>query len=314
MPSFTPRSTWFFATLALAALLHGCASTPAPEPVEHYRGLQDKAAAAPSLLVVSACALRDEVGNDYFLIDEAETRARQIARESADYLRNQGMRLAAEPVLLMCGGYRPEAGEKLEFIQHRKAKDSVAAGTFPHLFDASPVIDDEDAQQLHSLFESAYLMQNSQVTRAGETPSRYRLTASHRALSRIRENTGASHVWLVSGRSLEISGGKVVTSAVLTSVLTMGLAASVPVGGKSDLAALVDLDDASIAWKKDVGSTGGITTASAGPNGLISTHTSRSEGVVGSPWAEAMFRPLLDPAKATAGAGIVSASAADVAP
>lgn len=287
------------AGLALAALLHGCAAPkPIPQPVDYYRQVTRDVAAKPSLLVVSGCAMRDEVGNDYYLMDSAERRARDLGAISTGYLASRGLPVTGTPVVMMCGGHSGAGSAKLEFVRSVQTKDQVTAGRFPHAFDVGAAKDPAQLATIQSVMQSVRAMPSSVVTSAGQAPSTTSLSHLATELTALRTATGADHLWVVANDRLEVSGGKVATAAFLTALVSLGTVASAPQGGSSDMVALVDLRDARIVWKKSVGSLGGSTTATpiAGTS-TYSTTSNMTPGVSaqGQAWAETMFAPLVDP-------------------
>lgn len=311
---FLKRPFTVAAAAAATVLLHGCATAPIPEPTEYYKSIENKVAQGKALVVVSGCALRDEVGEDLFLMDAASKRAHQFATSTTAYLSRRAGTPVVGPVLLMCGGYKPDPMKPtLRFAKDSKAP--VEDGALPHAFDDA-TFDAETVANLSKLFDEAYTMPNSVIAKAGDTPPVKSIDLLWPQLDQIAKATGADYVWLVSGDSMEVSMGKVVGSAVLTAVLTLGMVASAPTGGSSTMAALVDVKGKQIVWKKMIGTINGKMYAETQNYGSRHSHvqsstTGTSASMAGDdPWAIDLFAPLLDKAAAPAGLNVAAESPA----
>ena len=286
-------TTMACAALALAA---GCASQPIPEPTDYYAGLTRSVGQAKSLLVISSCAVRDEVGTDVYLTGVSSVRASQMANSSQAYLGSQRLNPAAKPVMLMCAGDKLDPKAKLLFADNADAKSTP--GQLPHLFSTGPLTNASGAD-LHALFQAAYAMPNSAIKKAGETPAPVELTLDAQTLDRLRRASGVRYLWLVSGDSLEVSAGKAIGTAFLTAALTLGMAASMPTGGSSTTVALIDLQDPRILWKKSLGSVANTATTTATNTGgsaplMQTTSNNNVANISGDQaWAAGLFAPLI---------------------
>ncbi len=310
------RATVLVAVLATA----GCASVP-QIPVTYYDGLTRNAAHARSQLVVSACALRDEVGEDYALQEPSDQRAGGMAQAAGAYLASQGMVTAGPPMLLMCAGVGPDGDNPLHVVASKETKDVVLDGPLPRVLEGSAALGAEDAALIGRLYARLYRTPNTGIQHEGDAPPAPSTGLDAAELAALRAVSGADYLWLLAGDSMEISGGKFVGEAFLTAMLSLGTVVTAQVGGSSDLVALVDLQGDRVLWKKRVGDLSATSTTyvsygkSGTPTYTPSGGPSRGVGGEGNVWASALFEPLLSPERAAVGQVQVAAEpAAELSP
>ncbi len=294
------RGSGFSALVMIStALLQGCASTPRHQPMGHYYKLMQDVSSHRSAVVVSACAERDELGNNYFLLAQARDRARAMAAAAQDRLRDRGAPTAQAPILLMCGGHVASPSTPIHFVEFRADTAAPKPGRFPYLLQAPHSVDAVMAHSLHRLF--AEVGQHQQTAEPGLRTQATAIPHMRSQLKQLGKALAVDYVWLISAHSMEVSRGKKLASAVLTAAVTMGYASAIPAGGNVHTTALIDLRKPSLIWSKTSGNLASMRSASVSFIGS-SVDGGRTPMRVSPQWTAALFSPLL------------SAHSADVAP
>ncbi len=309
-------------TLAGLVVVAGCAAVPVPP--EYYAGVVKDLAPKKGVMIVSGCAARDEVGQDFIMTETSDAHTQLWQRSAAPYLAGYGLPLSSQPIRMTCAGYKLEPNEKLFFVPNKEAIAQAKPATFPHVISAEPALEPATAVNLNALFADMYAAKATAIMSARQAPPRPKLKMTAAGLQQLRTATGADYAWLISTVENDVSMGKVVGTAVLTAVLSLGTYAAAPTGGRSNTVALIDLVDGTLVWKKVEGNAYGTTSTTATGTTAAPTYQTTSTHAVSSAGtdqviAAGLFQPLLPIGQGLAGQGVtqpapLAAPAAPAAP
>lgn len=291
-------------TLAGLVAVVGCAANPVPP--EYYSGIVKKLAPKKGAMVTSGCVARDELGQDFVMTDPSDAHAQLWQKTATPYLAAYGLPLAAEPIRMTCGGYQAAPNDKVFFVPTKETIAQATAAVFPRVVGGT--LDAETAQNVNALLAEVDKAAVTTMSRKKGGPTRPKLKLAPGRLEQLRTGTGADYLWVLATHENEISAGKAVGTAVLTAVLSLGTVATVPTGGRSNTIALVDLNDATIVWKKIEGNAHGQTTTSmtgtaAAPNYQTTQTHAVADAGADQIVAARLFEPLLPIGQGLAGKG-----------
>ena len=282
-----------------ASAISGCVGDPAQKQgPDYYAGIAQRISKAPSMIVVSSCPLREEVGRKYFVAEEARLRTWELADASETYLRTLNLPPAIGSVSMICGGLKHDAGEAFPVAESEATADQAQPTVFPQFLDQGALPDATLSVELDRLFRRAYATDNMELDDHNQLPV-VGLGLDRSQMTRLRRQTGVRYIWLVSGDSVDYTRGKVVSTAVLSTVFSLGMVMSIPQDGASTMVALVDLKEDRLIWKKRTGGLLGVVYTDDSYRGdqpsLMSTMVSGDEAQLdtGHQWAIDAFSPLL---------------------
>jgi len=292
-----------FAVLAVGltaiSALSGCIADPSQKQApDYYAGIAQRIAKAPSMIVVSSCPLREEVSRKYFVSEEARLRTWELADASESYLRTLNLAPAANSVSMICGGLKHDSGEAFPVAESEAMAAQAQPMVFPQLLDQGALSDPTLAVELDRLFRRAYATDNMELDDHNLLPV-VGLGLDRTQMARLRRQTGVRYIWLVSGDSVDYTRGKVVSTAILSTVFSLGMVMSIPQDGASTMVALVDLKEDRLVWKKRTGGLLGVVYTDDSYHGdqpsLMSAMISGDEAQLdtGHKWAADAFSPLL---------------------
>jgi hypothetical protein len=303
-------------------LAAGCATTPLPP--DYYAGVTTPLASKKGIMIASGCAMRDEVGSDFVLTEISDAHTELWHKTAAPYLAGYGLPLSGAPIRMTCAGYKSDPKDKVFFAPN---KDSVAQATpavLPRIVGAEPAVEAATAQNLSDLFYAMKSARMPPLQRKGPPP-RVKLKLDAAKLEHLRTATGADYAWLIATEESDVSMGKVVGSAVLTAVLTLGTVAVAPAGGRENTIALVDLANGTLLWRKKDGNAHGTTSTTATGTTTAPTYQNQTTAATAQVPTDQMiaavlFEPLLPIGQGLAGKALTpeaapaAASAPTVAP
>lgn len=298
--------------LAGLVLAVGCASKPLPP--EYYAGVTNTLAAKKGVMVLSGCATRDEVGSDFILTEVSDAHTELWQKNAAPYLSGYGLPLASAPIRMTCAGYKsPNAKEKVFFAPNKENVAQATPAKLPRIVGAEPALEAATAQNLSDLFLAMKTARMPTLQRKGPPP-RAKLKFEAAKLEQLRAATGADYAWLIATEESDVSMGKVVSSAILTAVLTMGTVAMAPAAGRENTIALIDLAEGTVLWRKKDGNAHGTTSATAtgtttAPTYQNQTTSTTSQVPTDQMIAAVLFEPLLPIGQGLAGKGVAPVDA-----
>lgn len=296
---------------ALALLLCGCASV-SPQQRSYYDQQAQHLRSQPMAIVADSCILRDEIGDDYVLRQATQQIGEQVTQALSSHLTAAGYQVRRTSTPFLCG-YLSGAMPNSEIAD-------AAGGSRSSV--QLPVVLATDLQA-DALGSAAYrnLLTRSIETKdtsSGKEPAAVPLELNATEAALLRTRLGASRVWVLHYGGVEVSTGKSIGVALLTSALTLGATGgaagfySFPISGAGYTIALVDLDERQILWKKQVGAQqgGGQPTQKNWAANMLDPFMVASDGVVSGAAAPAAPDPASTPALAAPPAQVTAAPTA----
>jgi hypothetical protein len=241
---------------AFAILVSGCATLPAPVRT-YLKAESDRVKQKPTAAVVTTCMIRDELGeaidDDFILRESTERLAAEFSAALGTQLAEGGVTLTKTVVPALClATFKPEV-TTYGMAENSDAKP--ASVTLPlrpdERFSADPALAAAYTRLLVALQD---LRKGSGFQPANRRP----LAMDEAQVALLASEIGVKDLWVLQAAGGQVSGGKTVGAAVLTSVLTLGISGgsmigmSTAVDGLGYTIALVDLEHREVVWMKVV--------------------------------------------------------------
>lgn len=235
------------ACTAITVLMVACSGQPSKKLV---RGNAGALTNAPLPIIVDTCLLRDNaMGQDHFVITEAQQAASGLGREAAAYLSKNKLATAAPIAPFVCGTLPFESTQKPDQTFVSASRDaSVGPATPP--FAVAPEL---AAGQLNSDFATLLHHVASIHTAESKQPVPPPVPASlNPALADLRRYLGADTVLVLSEAGIEVSKTKAIAQGVATATATVLLfgfgVGSMSTSGAELRATLIDLRSGTAVW------------------------------------------------------------------
>lgn len=282
-----------FFCLLVAVLTSACATAPntRPEDLSRFETLRTELQQHSHAVVATGCVVRDEVGDDYVLRRPSETKGDAAANAASRFLSAWGFEVNRVEHPLICGSL-DESSEVAEIADDAKLEKSAfslpiersekiqsqpeLAAAYARLFRAVEAIQSGDGNPIAGLNSA-----NQTVT----------LDLDQDDVDRLQQELDSDYLWLVSELGADVSGGKSVGTAILTSVISAALTGgmyvmtSTTVDGNASAVAAVRLSDQAVVW------------AGMNRQGAVASDDSFDASMA---WAKPVFSPLFDASRSLA--------------
>lgn len=244
-PSF-PRSLSRPGSLLAVMLLAGCSSSGTPPPLDSSQASSDT---RPVALVTDGCVMRDQMRNDYFVLDRSRYAGERLAREVSGYLASQAQPLGRVLTPFACGivNANPDALPRVAMTQ---SSEALPGQSLPRPLIAGLEQDSPRADAYHALIRGAA---NRKPTDDKPEP----LPLNTQQLALLRTDLGAHQTWLAGVLTVDVSASKSFGTGLVTGIVSFALSGGMlttfqrPTDNASSWFARVDLDSGQLVWRKN---------------------------------------------------------------
>ncbi len=249
----------------IAILITACASI-SPEARIFYTQQMARLSTQGVSVVGDGCVIRDEVSDDdYVLLKASREVGKTVTRSASDYLTSRGVQVKAKIAPFLCGGdaaHMSRSPDKSCLVAETKDEEPKRARLpIPCADDVRG--DSTLADAYRALLEKG---ENTEVKldAATKVPVARPLGLNGEQLARLKNEIADPNVWIVHGVGSQVSIGKSIGTAVLTTALSLGTMSIMVGDGYGFDVALVDLDKNQIVWSNHAyGLAGDPTRASS---------------------------------------------------
>lgn len=249
----------------LMTLLSSCSAIPTKKFVRTGPTYQERIPQIRTIGIINdVCIARDEIGSEYFLIEESKATESLMLESAATYLGEKGYQIKFQLSPLVCAFKAADKKFKVA-----KQQGMAVSDEYPPFFTSKILRNDEPYKQAVDAVTSQIL---EVVAQKKESPASIFLSdeSVQKNLDIISKRVNTDTILFLLGDGTVISTGEKIVGVfggvavgIVTGIATAGLVIYVPGGLVSYLdtyAALVDMKTGEMLWSNAIRLTGGDPT------------------------------------------------------